>query len=182
MDKIDILRIIESSGYSVDSIGSRRLASLIGCGKTKASKLLNSVRGSVDGGSVGVADMQCGEWTKEILGDGSLKITVPKGRTHTKEQLLEFFNINENEYIVKSIVINKWEVAAKDLGGALNVEPLYQVKATLVPVNGWNLAMVREEVNRIVESAKSDIRLFNINKKLPSRSTGDKALEISIAC
>lgn len=177
----DYSKIITDAGYTLNTIGRYKLAAMLGCSEKKARNILRVLReGQHEGVKVVKVDDPDTAWSKEES-DKGVVYTLPKTRIHTKEGLFEFFQIKESEWLLEKLIINKWEVGSKNATDTLVVEPLYQVKAFLKPNESWNLTMVREELGRIVESAKSDIRLFNINKSLPSRSTGNKALEISIA-
>jgi len=62
------------------------------------------------------------------------KITLPKTRIHTLEELIKFFAVDLETWEVERFIANKWEVAGKfgDKGSEeFVVEPLYQVKAFL---------------------------------------------------
>jgi len=68
--------------------------------------------------------------TSEVAGD-CWKISLPKTRIHTLEQLIDFFEIDLSVWEIERFVANKWEVGAKDDAGELKVSPLFQVKAFL---------------------------------------------------
>jgi hypothetical protein len=84
----------------------------------------------------------------EITGD-KRTIRMEKTRIHTLEQLVEHCEIDLDVWEVKNWVCNKWEVAAADKENGkligLVVEPLFQIKASLVKREGV------EEANRIIE-------------------------------
>ncbi|MEK7500260.1 MAG: hypothetical protein AAB649_06710, partial [Patescibacteria group bacterium] len=77
----------------------------------------------------------CGCKNKEVerneIKGSTWEISLPKTRIHTLEQLVEYANIDLEVWLVEKLVINKWEVGAK-VGEALEVTPLFQVKAFLV--------------------------------------------------
>jgi hypothetical protein len=58
-------------------------------------------------------------------------ISLPKTRIHTLDELVEYCQVDLSIWRVDKLVINKWEVGAKNANGDLVVEPLFQVKATL---------------------------------------------------
>jgi predicted phosphodiesterase len=177
---MDYKKLIEDSGYTVDTIGRYRLAALIGSSEKKARNILKLLRDNHKIEKVTVVDDPDTKWTKEVT-DRGISYTLPKTRIHTKEQLFEFFGINEEEWLLDRLICNKWEVGSKNANWELVVEPSYQVKAFLRPNESWNLASVKAEVSRVVEIAKSDIKSFNINKVVPFNDSGDMALEVSIA-
>lgn len=86
----------------------------------------------------------------QIREQGNVReIVSTSERITTLEQLLDYCQVNPNEWIVERHEINKWEAARKDTrkdltfgggqvegyvqdSGGFNVEPLFQVKVTLV--------------------------------------------------
>lgn len=66
--------------------------------------------------------------------DGNtLEVTSKSNRIRTLEELLEVCDVDLDVWNVDRYVINKWEVGAKDDDGNIVVEPLFQVKAWLIP-------------------------------------------------
>lgn len=76
-------------------------------------------------------------------------ISLPKTRIHTLDELLEYCKVDLSIWEVERFVVNKWELGRKDRQvdltytnglangsvldtGKVNVEPLFQVKATLI--------------------------------------------------
>jgi hypothetical protein len=89
--------------------------------------------------------------TSEVVGD-NWTITLPKTRISTLEQLLEYANVDLSVWSVERWVSNKWEVGAKDDAGKIVIEPLFQVKATLV--RRKDIATIRAEIESLKEDAK----------------------------
>jgi predicted phosphodiesterase len=87
-----------------------------------------------------VTDNQDGN-TREVESNGA--------RITTLQQLIDYCKVDLSEWIIERHVVNKWEVGRKDVtkslsftdgtisgdiqdSGGINVEPLFQIKATLV--------------------------------------------------
>ena len=93
--------------------------------------------------------------TSEVVGD-KWTIHLPSTRIHTLEQLLEYAEVDESVWKVKSFLVNKWEVGAADkVDGELKgiiVEPLFQVKATLERKS--EIIAIRKEIERLKQEAR----------------------------
>lgn len=61
------------------------------------------------------------------------KISLPKTRICTLEQLIEYCQVDLTKWRVDSFKVNKWEMGAKQEDGSIGVEPLFQVYAILKP-------------------------------------------------
>lgn len=92
------------------------------------------------------------EETSEVKGD-QWTITLPKTRIHTLEELVKYFEIDLGLWEVDRWVANKWEVGAKNEKGALEVEPLYQVKAFLKKKK--EIEAAKKEIEALKELAKT---------------------------
>ncbi len=64
----------------------------------------------------------------EMTGD-AWKITLPKTRIHTLEELVAFFKVDMGQWEVERFIANKWEKGYKDAASAPGHYELYQVKA-----------------------------------------------------
>lgn len=74
-----------------------------------------------------------GDQVTRIEDSNNLDLEVNSSRIHTLEQLLQFCEVDLNIWSVERYTVNKWEVGAKNpYTGAVVVEPLYQVKASLI--------------------------------------------------
>lgn len=99
--------------------------------------------------------------TKE---DGSMTVEAPRSnRIRTLEDLLRAADVDESLWRVDRHIINKWEVGAKNDDGQIEVEPLIQVKAWLVPDESMLAARAVERelvYDRISETAPVVPSLF----------------------
>ena len=151
----DYAKIIQEAGYTVDTIGRYKLAAMLGCSEKKARNILRVLRqGKNEGVKVIKMEDPDTAWSKEESGNGVV-YTLPKTRIHTKEQLFEFFNISESEWTCSKLVVNKWEVGAKNASGDLVIEPLYQVKAYLEPNNKLDLQCIKNALSGLKEEFSS---------------------------
>lgn len=165
---MDYNKILKKYGESIDTISSRKFATLTGMGKTKALKVLSELR---NGSTKKLAE------SNEIVGD-TWNINIPSTRICTLEQLIEHAKVDLTQWQVERFFANKWEVGAKDANGNIVVEPLFQVKATFRRPKGMTVEAVKGEIERLKDAAKSEIKPFYISKKYSDKGN---ALEISIA-
>ena len=85
--------------------------------------------------------------------EDSWRISIPKGRIRSLEELVEHCKIDLKVWSVERFVCNKWEVGAKTGPDAvLMVDPLFQVKAFLK--RRRDLAGVHAEIDALREAAK----------------------------
>lgn len=90
--------------------------------------------------------------TSEIVGD-TWTVSLPKTRICTVDQLLDYCKVDLSVWEVERFILNKWEMNA----GGGNVEPLFQVKATLK--RRTEFLAVRKEIERLKEDAKLEARV-----------------------
>lgn len=64
--------------------------------------------------------------------ENTWKISLDKTRIQSEEELVSAFKVDLRIWKVDRLVINKWEVGAKDNNSKLQIEELYQVKAWLI--------------------------------------------------
>lgn len=94
--------------------------------------------------------------TNEVVGD-RWNIAIPKTRIQTLDELLEHADVDTSVWDVERFVVNRYEVAAKNADGDLEVEPLFQVKATL---KQKKFAVdARAEIQALKEEAKAHMPL-----------------------
>ena len=103
-------------------------------------------------------------------------VTLPKTRIHTLQELLDYCKVDLGIWQVERFIVNKWEVGAKNAEDVLVVEPLFQVKATLV--KRVEIVDAREEI----ESLKLEAKQFAPTPKPLIRSSreGGNLLELVI--
>ena len=105
------------------------------------------------------------------------KIHLRRTRIKTLEELLEYCEVDTLTWEVERFVVNKWELGAKDdATGKIQVEPLFQVKATLKkrPV----MVAVRDEIEALKRDAAAHMpRTFGFT---PRQSKSGNLLEICI--
>jgi hypothetical protein len=89
--------------------------------------------------------------TSEVT-DSTWAISLPKTRIHTLDQLIEYCKVDLSVWLVEKFLVNKWEVGAKNKGGDLKVEPLFQVKAFLSKRK--DTETVKKELESLKELAK----------------------------
>src|SRR3990167_10886602 len=135
-----------------------------------------------------------GDETHEVAGD-SWTISLKKTRIHTLEELIKFFEVNTEEWIVERFLVNKWEIGRKDKkqdltwvngimdghvkdSGTMFVEPLYQVKAWLK--RKVLQISVREELDSLKESAKKIATSIKPIIKRTHRKPSGNLMEASI--
>lgn len=114
------------------------------------------------------------------------EITMPRTRICTLEQLLEHCKVDLSIWEIERWICNKWEVgsAPKATGSSKNwiressklvVEPLFQVKATLVKKKA--VIAVKAEIEDLKTEAKKTAKVIAAPKY---RTSEDNLLEISI--
>lgn len=104
------------------------------------------------------------------------KIHIRRTRIKTLDELLAHCEVDTLVWEVERFVVNKWEVGARDNDGKIQVEPLFQVKATLRkrPV----MVSVREEIEALKREAAAHMpERFGFT---PRRDKGGNLLEICI--
>lgn len=111
----------------------------------------------------------------EALDDGieykenSIRVSLPKTRIHTLDELIAFFEVDSSTWEVERFVCNKWEVGAKDNDGQIQVEPLYQVKAWFK--RKVLVCAVRDELKQLLADAKAKMpKLPAITRKKGEQS------------
>lgn len=110
------------------------------------------------------------EWSEGIDGRATLSAKTRKEIT-SLDELLEFFEVNQEEWEVEKWVCNQWQVGAKNDDQEITVTPLYQVKA-------WfrrrkEFCRIREDIEQLVADAKKDLRKAP-KLKTPRRSKSKK--------
>jgi len=104
-------------------------------------------------------------------------IELPKTRIHTLQELLEYCKVDLGLWEVDRFIVNKWEVAAKDGDGVLQVEPLYQVKASLIKRK--EIVDAIKEIERLKAEFKKEAPVRKRLSQLRNYQTGNM-LEINI--
>lgn len=78
--------------------------------------------------------------------DTEWDITLPRTPIHTLPELLAHCKVDLNQWKVKQFQVNKWEMGAKNAENKVEVTPLFQVKAVLIPnEEGRSLSKVLED-------------------------------------
>lgn len=166
------------------TLGRHRLHDLTGLSQNRVASILRGIKsgGAAPAASAippaffGAAPSQQPDESVEET-DRKKVYTLPKTRIHTLEQLIEFFEVDTTQWQVERFVCNKWEVGAKDAAKVLQIEPLYQVKATFVKKVEQSIAAV--EIRQMIEDAKVYVRpKFEIIHRTPERS--GNIVEVSI--
>lgn len=166
------------------TLGRHRLHDLTGLSQNRVASILRGIKsgGAAPAASAippaffGAAPSQQPDESVEET-DRKKVYTLPKTRIHTLEQLIEFFEVDTTQWQVERFVCNKWEVGAKDAAKVLQIEPLYQVKATFVKKVEQSIAAV--EIRQMIEDAKVYVRpKFDIIHRTPERS--GNIVEVSI--
>lgn len=85
-------------------------------------------------------------------------ISLNGTRIKNEKELAEHCGLDLTEWEIYRFVCNKWEVGAKDLGGKIQVESLFQVKAWLR--KRTNLIAVKEEIQAMLAEAKAKAPKF----------------------
>ena len=106
----------------------------------------------------------------------SWNIDLKKTRIHTLDQLLEYCKVDLTLWEVERFIVNKWEVAAKDADDVLQVEPLYQVKATLQKRKAVNDARI--EIEKLKDVFKENVPF--VKTKFGKKVKSGNMLEITI--
>jgi hypothetical protein len=125
--------------------------------------------------AVGVVDQKNAE--KNTFTADTWNIELPKTRIHTLPELLEYCKVDLGLWEVERFIVNKWEVAAKDANGILQVEPLYQVKASLVKRK--EIVDARKELERLKAEFKKEAPVRKRLSAVPQLEN-DNILEINI--
>lgn len=177
MNKIQAEAYLSACGHSLDTVTRGEAAKAWGVSRDKARHWLSKFR--TPGGYVDTAARPVKAETVEIT-DNELKYEIPNTRIHTLEGLIEKFKVDTEKWSCVRFVANKYEVGAKNASGELVVEPLYQVKAFFEKRKITDIEVVKNEIERLKEEAKRDIKPFNINKIYAHSGKSGNALEISI--
>lgn len=74
------------------------------------------------------------KWTED---DEGATAELKAKRIVTLDDLIEACDIDLTKWYIERHVVNKWEVGAKDDAGQIQVEPLFQVKAWLKPLEEY---------------------------------------------
>lgn len=88
-------------------------------------------------------------------GSGMTVESASKERIISLEQLIEAANIDLTHWEITRHVINKWEIGAKNNSGTIEVEPLYQVKVWLKPIEPLKdaVAFIEDQKQDMIEYA-----------------------------
>ena len=156
---------------------------------TKCGNILNKEKKASEKSPVSTDSNE----THEVSGD-SWTISLKETRIHTLEALIDFFEVNTEEWDVERFLVNKWEIGRKDKrqdlvwksgvadgyvkdSGKIFVEPLYQVKAWLK--KKVLQITVREELESLKESAKRVATSAKPIKRI-NRKSSNNLMEASI--
>lgn len=131
------------------------------------SEFVTAVLGKVDTDSEEKSTFTANSWN----------IDFKKTRIHTLAQLIEYCEVDLSIWEVERFVVNKWEVGAKGDTGVLQVEPLYQVKATLVQRKA--ICDARAEIEKLKDDVKSQVPIKVSKFKKKDKLFG-RMLEINI--
>ncbi len=105
-------------------------------------------------------------------------ITLNATRIHTLEQLVAYCEIDLTRWSILRFIANKWEVGAKDNDGALQVEPLFQVKAWLTRnVLG---AAISDEIESMRKKAETHSPIYKRIRRT-KRAESKMMAEVSLA-
>lgn len=170
LDLTSVQNEIEHAGYTIHTIGRSRLASLVGCSKDQARRMLDKMRisgfkklSNVDSPWINQIPKSVKTETVTETAD-SLSYELPRTRIQSLDELIKQFQVDTEKWSVKSWTANKWEVGAKDADGKIVIEPLYQVKAIFEKKKIDTVEFVKSEIERLKTEAKSTISVFNIGK------------------
>lgn len=150
------------------------IAGIVGCSDGTVSKIrrkLPPIPGKVLPSTIPTE-------TNEINGD-EWKISLPKTRIHTLEELVEFCKVDLSIWEVDRFICNKWEMAAKlgeDSDQEVVVTPLFQIKAFLKKKK--EIVSARKEIEALKVLAKQSARLPIAVKA--NKSASGNMLEINI--
>ena len=86
--------------------------------------------------------------TSEIVGD-TWNLTLPRTRIKTLEELLDYCEVDTSVWTVRSFIVNKWEMGAKDRSDNVQVTPLFQVKASLT--RSPEMSALTKEVESLIK-------------------------------
>jgi transposase len=131
-------------------LSNEAIAGIVGCSEGTVSKIrrkLPPVPGKVQPQSTPTE-------TNEINGD-EWKISLPKTRIHTLEELVEFCKVDLFVWEVDRFICNKWEMAAKlgdETSQEVVVTPLFQIKAFLKKKKA--VVAARKEIEELKEQAR----------------------------
>jgi hypothetical protein len=89
-----------------------------------------------------------------VIDGNKWEVTLPKTRISTLEELIEHCKVDTSIWFCERFVVNKWEVGAKNLAGKIEVEPLFQVKATMV--RKVEVAAFKREVESLIRKMKAN--------------------------
>lgn len=114
-----------------------------------------------------------------LVGGGQTIESPKSSRIRTLDDLIEACAIDLAVWTIEKHVINKWEVGAKDPDtGEVIVEPLFQVKAWLVPRK--DIVNAREIIAAQIEEMRRHSPVYKLTGR-GSLPTGEHLLEIAVA-
>jgi hypothetical protein len=97
-------------------------------------------------------------------------------RVKSLEDLIRVAEIDLDRWIIERHIINKWETGAANDDGGIVVEPMWQVKAWLKPIDPYS------RVKEIVEDLKEDMKDYAPPEYIRSTIVeADHCVEINIA-
>jgi hypothetical protein len=135
------------------------------------------------------------ESEKHSFTEDSWEISLPSTRIHTLDELLEYCKVDLQIWEVERFIVNKWELGRKDRqvnlsyndgkaegyvldSGKVNVEPLFQVKATLVKRK--EIVNARIEIEKLKEDLKKSSPYVSRSYSVRDYSSGNM-LEVNIS-
>src|ERR1017187_2804173 len=108
--------------------------------------------------------------------DDTYNISIKNTRIHTLPELLEYCKVDLSIWSVERFIVNKWELGAKGIDGEIHVEPLFQVKATLV--KRYDIINAKQEIEDLKTAAKEFSR--TPDPVVKSYTTSGNSLELLI--
>lgn len=122
---------------------------------------------------------------ERIISGNTMCVSLPKTRICTYEELIAHCQVDTTVWECERLIVNKWEVGAKNNTGKLEVEPLFQVKAFFK--KKIKVINIRDEIDSIIDDVKSKVCDYHKNlsntQLVPGRSYYEKKgniLEIAI--
>ncbi len=113
--------------------------------------------------------------TDEIAGDHRTITKCADRSIHSLEELIEYCEIDLNEWFVERFVCNKWEMGYKDDEGKAHTKPLYQVKAWMLR----KIEGVKEEGDFIKEISRLRSQIAKQEKETRAEKRISKHLALN---
>jgi hypothetical protein len=148
--------------------GQRKISKELQLSHTTVFHILKKIRGQANGK----------EEVKSEVSDGQQTLTSVSATIKTLDDLLDYAEVNRDEWEVERFIVNKWDIGAK-VDDVLISKPLFQVKAWLRQRK--DVQHLKKVMAGLLEAFKRpDCKTRGISNSVEDRAINTNALELSI--